>query len=394
LKRNNFYMKIAIFADTFYPHLGGVEDSIALMASSLGARGHRVDIYVPHIPTEEIDLGENVFIHRFPSLRLPISIPARLAYPTGKGWRLLRENRPDIIHTHTIASMGLESLLAARLLKLPMIGTNHSIVSEFTCYSPFAPKLLGSIGSRYDAWFYNRGEHLTAPSQTVLTEMTKHGFGKSSHPISNPIDTETFKPNFEAKEKLKEFFGLAGRPVVSFAGRFALEKRVEIILRAIALVKEEIPNVALALAGHGAEESKWRKLISELGLEDNVVFVGTLSKPELAKLFQSSDVFAIASPAETQSMVALQAMACGIPVVGVNARALPEYVSEGETGYLVPVDDYELMAERIKNLLKNPELGLQLGLAGRLVALRYSPQAICEQWEEIYQEVINKYHGQ
>ncbi|HRZ30402.1 MAG TPA: glycosyltransferase [Candidatus Paceibacterota bacterium] len=385
-------MRIAIFIDTFYPHLGGVEDTTALLASSLGARGHQVDIYVPKIPSIEIDLGENVRVHRFPSLRIPIDIPARLAIPSGRGWRLLRQHRPDIIHVHTIMSMGLESLLASKLLKIPLVGTNHSIVSEFSPYAPFAPKLLAYLASHYDSWFFNQGEILTAPSQDVITEMSKHGFSKPSCVISNQIDTETFCPSNEDKELLKESFGLAGRPLVSFAGRFALEKRVPVLLQAIALVRKEIPNVILALAGHGAEEEKWRKLIAKLEIEDNVKFVGTLNKPDLAKLFQASDVFAIASPVEAQSMVTLQAMACATPVVGVRDRALPEYVSDGETGYLVPTDDYEAMAEKIIYLLKNKELAQHLGQAGRKIAEQYSTQAICTKWEEVYQRVIDNYN--
>lgn len=142
-------MRIAIFVDSFYPVLGGMEDSTAILAKSLGEAGHEVDLFIPRfsrrnylgrgLPVGDLDLGPKVKFNHLWSLPLPYYLfAARLIIPIGRGFRLLKNNRPDLIHVQSIWGAGLEALWASRLLKIPMIGTNHSIIAEFGVYFPFA----------------------------------------------------------------------------------------------------------------------------------------------------------------------------------------------------------------------------------------------------------------
>lgn len=222
--------------------------------------------------------------------------------------------------------------------------------------------------------------------------MKKNGVKTEDDAISNIIDTKNFRPlvSQTEKEKIKKEFGLANHQVISFAGRFAIEKRVEILLQAILLVRGQFPRVVLALAGSGVQRDNWERLIRNLGLRDNVKFVGALSKPQLAKLFQASDVFAIASAIESQGMVALQAMACGLPVVGVNGQAIPEYI-DAENGFIVPVDDYQEMSKCLIKLLADPINAQKLGQVGRQKVEKYSKQNIIKEWERVYQLTLNNH---
>lgn len=392
-------MKIAIFSDTFYPNLGGLEDSTMLLAQALGRKGHLVDLYVPKFVTldfkrrglgeKEIELGPNVRIHRIFSLPLPGPIPGRLVIPIGQAYFSCKKIKPDIIHLQTMFGAGLEAVFTSYWLKIPLIGTNHSIAAEFGIYLPQIKNVFAQVVGWYDQWFYNHCDFVTAPSQIVLTVMSKYGFHKPNQPISNIIDVQTFSPVVSSVEKInkKSVFNLSDRPVISFAGRFALEKRVPFLFQALAIVKEKKPNVVLALAGHGPERALWDKEIENLKLTNNVNFVGSLSKIKLAELFQASDIFVIASAIESQSMVALQAMACGIPIVGVRGRALPEYVKDG-CGFLVPVEDYRAMADSIVEILDGTSKGAEMGQAGRLVAEKYSEQIIAQEWENVYKKAV------
>lgn len=409
LKRDG-QLKIAIFVDSFYPNLGGMETSAADLAQALGEQGHMVTVFAPKFSIKdfkqrnllarnagaggsvvEIDLGPNVEVQRLFSLPLLGGMPGRMAIPLLAGYRALKKNRPDIIHTQTIFGAGLEALVASRLLKIPLVGTNHSILSEFAIYSPVLPKVFAWLAGRYETWFYRHCRVLSAPSQAVISAMRENGFKGTTQVVSNIIDVETFKPAEAPDDGL---LGAVQRPSsgefsirpssVVFAGRFAPEKRVEILLQAIALVKKEVPEVALALAGAGPEETRWRKIIGQLKIEDNVKFVGRLNKKQLAELFQSSKVFAIASAIESQGMVALEAMACGLPVVGVNGRALPEYI-HGDNGFIVAIDDYQAMAKCLVKILKDPALAKKLGQAGRQQVEKFSKQNIIKIWEKIYE---------
>ena len=370
-----------------------------MLARALGEHNYLVDVYVPKfsrryfikhgLPNREIDLGPNVKIHRLPSLPLPMWLfDTRLTLPTLAGYRQLKKNRPDLIHTQTIWGAGLEALWSSRKLKIPLVGTNHTIIGEFGTYFPFAKKTFVKLAIWYETWYYHHCAFVTAPSRIALEAMQKNNVGCQSRIISNIIDTENFKPlnNQADKEKLKAEFGLAGRPVISFAGRFAIEKRGEILFQAISLIRGRFPRVILALAGSGIQRDNWDKEIRQLDLQNNIKFVGVLDKPRLVKLFQASDAFAIASAIESQGMVALQAMACGLPVVGVNGRALPEYVNS-QNGFIVPINDYQEMSKCLTKLLIDPVLARHLGQNGRQQVEKYSKQNIIKEWEEIYKKI-------
>lgn len=404
-------MRIAIFVDSFYPVLGGMEDATAILARSLGEAGYDVDLYVPsfsrrnytgrRLPIGDLDLGAKVKTYHLFSLPLPYYLfAARLIIPIGRGYRLLKNNRPDLIHAQSMWGAGLEALWASSWLKIPFVGTNHAIISEFGAYFPFARDFFVKLMKKYEAWFYNHCLIYSTPSMVAEQAMKENGVKRPSRVISNIIDTENFKPigakgnPWTAPKGLPlatNEFGLSDRPIVCFAGRFAIEKRVEILLQAIKLVREQKPEVVLALAGAGVQQKNWEKLIAELGIEANVKFIGSLGKPQLAKLFQASAVFAIASPVESQGMVALQAMACGLPVVGVNGRAIPEYVNE-ENGFIVAIDDYRAMADCLVKLLNDQELAQKLGEKGREKVEKYSKQNIIKEWEELYNFALNNYH--
>lgn len=394
-------MKIAIFADTFYPNLGGLEDSTATLARSLGEQGYEVDIYAPRftdqdflkrgLGNQEIDLGEKVKVYRLPSLPLPEWLfGTRLVMPCGSGYRFLKKNIPDLIHTQTIFGAGLEALWSSYFLKIPMVGTNHSIISEFGAYFPFAQNVFIKIVVFYETWFYKHCRIVTTPSQSAKQAMEQNGLKSRIEVISNIIDVKTFQPLFDEskKEEFKNIFGLGGRPVISFAGRFAIEKRVEILLRAISILQEKMPKVVLALAGSGIQRANWEKVIKNLAIEDNVKFVGSLSKAQLAKLFQASEAFAIASAIESQGMVVLQAMACAVPVVGVNGRALPEYIKNG-SGFVVPIDDFVQISEKLEIILNNHEQAKVMGQVGRQVAEQFSSERLMIEWSRIYQSVLS-----
>ena len=157
-------MKIAIFSDNFYPELGGIQDSLASLGLELGARGHKINFYVPacsvkdfavaKIPVKEINLGENVKIIRFFSLPVPSPTKqSRLVIPTGLRWRELDNFKPDLIHSHTFLGLGLEAVAAARRLKRPLIGTNHWVITEFNNYSPMARELFAKWSLNYVIWY-------------------------------------------------------------------------------------------------------------------------------------------------------------------------------------------------------------------------------------------------
>ncbi len=392
-------MRIAIFSDNFYPELSGISDSIITLARELASRGHMIDFFAPYysyenhkrakVSQEELDLGPLIKINRFFSFPFPAATgQARLVFPTGLRSFKMKKNIPDVIHSQLFFGVGLEALAAARFLKRPLIGTNHTAFSEFIRYSPFRGKWFTKASMNYVSWYYNNCAYVTAPSRSVFDEMEIYGFNKPHSVISNPIDIQMFNPHNlnEADREIKKF--KLSETTIVYAGRLAPEKNVDVLIRALALIKKEIPGVKLALAGHGVSDGILKLLARELGVQDSIIFTGTLSKPLLAALYRASKIFVIASGSETQSMTMMQAMASGLPTVGARARGLLDYINQGNGLFAEARDEHDF-AGKILQLLKNPAERRKLGKGAWEFSQKFSPKNIADRWEEIYQNALN-----
>jgi 1,2-diacylglycerol 3-alpha-glucosyltransferase len=394
-------MRIAIFSDNFYPELSGISDSIIALARELAKKGHYVDFYVPYykkedfeaasVPSKEIDLGDHIQVTRFFSFPYKTGTGhGRFVIPTGLRALTVFKFHPDVIHTQLFFGVGFEAIIAARLLVKPVIGTNHTALKEYLNYSFIQQEWFKTGLLKYVNWYYERCELVTAPSQSVFDEMVSLGFKNvKSRVVSNPIDTVLFHPLSDRKA-LKKKFGFNDTTIIH-AGRLAEERSPEVLVQALPYVKKEVPGAMLAFAGSGSSMNILKDLAKTLHVEDSVKFLGFISKPDLNEAYNASEVFAITSTSDTQSLVMMQAMAAGIPVVGVKARALPEYVNAGN-GFIVPPNDPEKLAEKIAYILKNPTEGQKLGKGARQYSLQFSEPSIADTWEEIYKSVIKSYN--
>lgn len=393
-------MRIALFSDNFYPELSGISDSIISLATELAKRGHVIRFYAPkysaaefaksNLPAREIDLGPQVSVTRFVSTYYGSgSGQGRMVLPYFFRWLQVVPFKPDVIHTQTFFGCGMEAMIAGWALRVPIVGTNHTAIKNFLIYSPIKTKWMDTGIIKYVNWYYERCEIVTAPSQSVFTEMDESGFKKKGMPLSNPIETEIFKP-LRNRTALRKKFGL-GEHAIIHAGRLAKERSIDIMIRALPLVRRAIPDAELVFSGRGADEPEFRRLATELGVADSVKFLGFLDQATLVEAYNAGKVFAITSTSDTQSMVMMQAMACGLPVVGVNARALPEYINR-DNGFVVEPENPEALAKQLIAILKNPALEKKLGEGGRKTALQFSPEKIADRWEQIYREAIEN-HG-
>lgn len=390
-------MRIAIYSDNFYPEMSGISDSIITIGKSLVARGHEVNFYVPFYAKKdfetsklkhtELDLGSRIRIIRLFSLPYP---PAptnqgRMVLPILSSYRHIRKFDPDVIYTQLFFGAGLEALMVSRLLKKPLIGTSHTPIAEFLAYAPVQWGWIKRLGFWYVNWYYGKCTLTTAPSQGILTEMQATGFHGETLALSNPVELAHFQPvSGERKAELKKKFHFSGETVL-YTGRIAEEKHIDVIIRAIAKVKESIPDISLAITGHGSHETALQLLVKELGLEQQVHFLGYLDEASFTEVYQAADMFAVMSTAETQCLSMMHAMATGIPVLGADARALPEYIRE-DNGFVIPVGDAGALAEKITFLCTHPLERDRLGRGGYQYVKNFSVAHIVDEWEGIFQE--------
>jgi len=390
-------MRIAIFSDNFFPEISGISDSIILIAEGLAKLGHKVDFYVPAyskknykkvgLEKKEINLGENIKIYRFFSFPFASGTgQARLVIPSF--WRFLKikKNLPDIIYTELPFGVGLEALTASKILKIPLVGTNHTAITEFIKKFPLKSRYLENLSLKFMSWYYNRCDYVTTPAKFIYEEMKTHGFKRPHEVISNAIDLNIFTTLNQAKIKIiKEKYNFNNHTLI-YAGRLAKEKSVDIVFRALSLAKKKIPDITLALAGHGSDEQNLKKLAKELKIENNVRFLGTLDKNELNLALNASDIFVTASTSEVQPMTILQAYACSIPAIGVNINTMPEIIN-GQNGLLSTPGDYTEMSEKIIDLLENKEKRNKMGKYALDFVKNYSVEYISKEWEAIFNKI-------
>ncbi len=394
-------LRIAVFTDNFYPELSGISDSIMTTCQQFGNLGHHVIIFAPKatknefnvakIPQNEVDLGKNVEIKRLPSLPFPGSPTrqSRIAIPLFfRNAILLKKIQPHVIHIHLMFGAGLEGIMIAKALNIPLIGTNHTPITEFTPYL-LKSKIVNMLGQKYVSWLYNQCRFISAPSQSIITEMKDHGFNRSSQVISNPIKTNQFAlPSTEQKNSAKKKFGLSEKTII-YTGRLAREKHIDILINAVAEIRKSIPEINLIITGVGDNENNLREQVKNLHLDNNIKFFGYLDLKSLIELHYAAEMFAIASTAEAQCISMLQAMAAGLPVVAARARGLPEYINP-EIGLLAEPFNINDFTKQILILFQNKKKLITMGKAAHLFAQKYSVEKIAKMWEKIYQKEIKQ----
>ena len=375
-------MKIALTTDSFVEGHGGVSTAVNTLAQNLRQRGHQVMIYTAADPSHKnIDLDvvglRALRYERFPGGRIPMA-PISLVQE-------LIDFKPDIIHNHSMSAMGIQALSASRLLGLPIIGTCHVFLAGFLQYAPISLEgvpLTKDIAWRYTTVFFNRFSQVTTPSEVMRSELLKHGLRVPIAAISNGVDTNLFCPSSQEQENTQ-------RPLrLLHMGRLGYEKGVDQVLRAFALLVGDFPQARLQIVGTGPDEEMLKSLSRDLNIDDCVTFTGFVAHQDLPALCQKADLFVTASTIETQGLVVLEAMSAGLPIVGVDALALPNLIHNEVNGFLVPPGDEFALSQAVARLLSSPDLRQEMGAASRRLALEHSPSLITQAYENLYQQAI------
>jgi len=396
-------MKIAIFSDNFYPEISGISDSVLMLGGELSKLGHEVhffgakysrkDYEKANLPCGELDLGEKIKFHRFWSLPM-IGSPtgqSRVVIPFGLRVLKYKKEKFDVIYTQSPYGMGTEALFMSRLLRIPLIGTNHTTITEYTRYLPLNNKFFDFLALNFVSWYYNRCKFVTSPYVGILDEMKKYGFKRESMELSNPIDLKNFFPVSEQEKKeLKNKFNFTDKTIL-YAGKIAPEKQVDVIIKAMTEIIKNIPDAMLAITGFGIAESDFKKLAQNLGVGDKVKFFGRVDDQTHAQTYKACELFVVMSTAETQCISMMKAMASGIPVLGADAWALPGYIGRDEkVGFVIPVGDDKKLAEKITFLLGNKEKAREMGKNGIEYVKQFSASSVAKQWEAIFSQYLNK----
>ncbi len=383
-------MRIIIAGQTYYPGNNGQAVFTIRLAEGLAKLGHSVAMVVP---AEELRTRRTVI-----NGVLVLSIAAlhlkKLhdnAYfspaPMGAIKKLFSDFRPDIVHLQDHYPLSRMTFQVAKKKRVPVMGTNHFLPENVMPYLPIPQKLYGT--TKWLLWYsvlslYNKLDFVTTPTATAASIIRGQSLRTPVKPVSCGVDVHRFQPHSAAdRAEMRRKYGLSpDKTIVFYVGRIDAEKRLSIIIRALAQLNR--PDVQVAIAGKGEHRPALETLASKLGLSGRVIFTGFIPDDDLPALINSIDIFAMPSEAELQSIATLEAMASGKPVIAANARALPELVATGENGYLFTPGDVTDAVRGLQYLLAHrSEWGI-MGVASREKAQPHGLENTLRRYETLY----------
>ncbi len=392
-------MRVSIFTDSFLPYISGVTTCVLNQANEFHRRGHAVQIHRPRPPrsanglqgltdgVEVRNLPLSLPVCRFPQLRLalPLLLPTLFR---------LRRFRPDVIHTHTEWGCGIESFMVSRLLKTPLVATLHTFYADpgYLQHLPFS-RVSGAHRAlwAYLMAFYNKCNAVITPSHNALDELTRRGLRPPSFLIENGIHAPQLRdPAFLLRRRRE--LGLTGGPHFIYVGRISQEKSLDIVARAFARAAPSIPESRLILVGDGPGKPDLARLVASLGIGSRVTDLGMIPHDRLIdeNIPLLGDVFVTASKTENHPVSLLEGLAFGLPVIGPDARGIPELIRHEVNGLIFPADDIESLAAHMLLLAANPTLRRQLGEGALKGGSRYLMHRAGDRLEEAYDAVLGR----
>jgi L-malate glycosyltransferase len=372
-------MRIGI---TCYPTFGGSGAVATELGLALARRGHEIHVISYATPFRLPGFAENVYFHSvdmsgaYPLLEY---FPYSLALAVKQHEVALREQL-DILHVHYAVPHATAGFLAREMIKddhpLKVVTTLHG--TDIT--------LVGQDKSFFTVTKFSieQSDAVTAVSQ-FLKEETLRAFGCSQcsiEVIPNFVNLDEYTPSGACAHL--DALAPTGTKVITHISNFRKLKRVPDIVRIFSKIQREVPSV-LVLVGDGPERVKAEDLVAELGLGSHVRFLGQLNM--VADVLRASDLFIMASTSESFGLGALEAMACGVPVVASKVGGLPEVVVDGVSGTLVPKDDLDAFAAASLELLTDEKKWRTARDGAVARAQDFATDKIVPLYESLYERV-------
>lgn len=362
-----------------HPTVGGSGALAAELGKALGRRGHEVHFIVSDIPFRLGAFDPHVQVHEVDVVSYPVwRTPTDLALAAWMA-RVMEQHRIDVLHVHYALPFAVCAFLARQMAprrRVPVVTTLHG--TDVT--------LLSQDRTLFDLVRFGllHSDAVTAVSRSLAAQTeARFGLERPIHCIHNFVDPHVFRP--AERPDLRRALAPNGEPILLHVSNFRPVKRVADVLRVFARVRTKVA-ARLVLVGEGPDAWEARQLTETLGIAPHVVFLG--KQDDVVPLYQVADLFLLPSQQESFGLAALEAMACGVPVIASDAGGIPEVVRDGETGFLRPVGDVEGMAEAAVRVLSDDALHQRL--SRQAVARARSAFSMADkvkEYERLYQSL-------
>lgn len=374
-------MKIVQTPVRFYPFIGGVENYVYYLSKELVRRGHQIEVICANEPQSiNIDNIEGIKVKRLSYLGRIANTNITPQLPL-----ILSQEDYDIIHTHIPTPWSADwSAVLSKIKNKPLVITYHN-------------DIIGEGIVDYIARFYNSTFLKLLLKRADKIIITQPSYLKSSNylrdyqdkieVIPNGVDVDKFQPRKTFNDDYTIFF-------LSLLDEFHRYKGLDYLLKSLQIVKKEIPNFKLVVGGKGVLVDYYKKMAASMGLVDNVEFTGFISDDEIVGYYNQANVFVLPSTSSLQEgfgIVALEALACQIPVITTDIVGVAEDLVAVNGGLVVPPKDVVKLAEAIIIIFKDRELQKEMGKRGRkLVMEKYTWKSVASKMEKLYKIICSK----
>ncbi|WP_339607924.1 N-acetyl-alpha-D-glucosaminyl L-malate synthase BshA [uncultured Roseivirga sp.] len=370
-----------------YPTFGGSGVVATELGIGLAKKGYKIHFITYSQPTRLDFFNENLFYHEvnirsYPLFKFP---PYELALAS-KMVDVVKYEKLDVLHVHYAIPHASAAVLAKQILKdqgieIPVIttlhGTDITLVGKDPSYEPVV------------TYSINQSDGVTSVSEDLKKDTYKHfNIRREIEVIPNFIDLEKFKK--QRKEHFKTAICPNGEKLIVHTSNFRKVKRIDDVVKVFHKIQEQIP-ARLLLVGDGPERSHIESLCRELGIYEEVRFLGKLEAVQ--EVLSVADLFLMPSEKESFGLSALEAMACEVPLVTSNAGGIPELNQHGVTGFVSPIGDVEDMTKNALHILNDENLGTFKTNALKR-AQDFDITNILPQYEAYYEKVVAEMKAQ
>lgn len=378
-------MKIVFFTDTYKPQINGVVRAISDSEEILRRKGHDVFVVCPRV--KDYKFPKHVFSCR--SFDFKPYPEYKAAVPSRKLIKWIKKIKPDVIHVHTPASIGIMGLAIAKFLSIPVVATYHTLIDEyFKLYfisknlrkGLISDLLISKLVGKYTRIFYNKFDCVIAPSSAIKKILLDYNIRVPIHVIPSGVDTRKFSPTRKKnnKEEIR----------ILWVGRLGKEKSIDVLLRAFKNVSKRFPKSKLMLIGDGPDRERLENIANKLKI--NAYFLGYVSEDYLKKAYRNAYLFVSPSTTETQGLSVLEAMSSSCPVIVSDSLGFKDFVKHGFNGLLFNPKNSRDLEKKMILAIENKSLREMLARNARKYALKLSKENQVDKIISIYEEASKK----
>lgn len=389
-------MRIAIFSDTYTPDINGVATSTKILKDELINHGHEVLVVTSELPSEsdyEDDPNDNI-------LRVPgLEIQALYGYRacniySFKGMKEIKSMNIEVIHVQTEFGIGIFGRIVGEALNIPVVYTYHTMWADYSHYvnpinSTAIDGLIKKAITRISKFYGDKSAELIVPSIKTKEALEKYGLHKNMHIIPTGLELDKFDPkNKDDKliNQIKEKYGIKDQFIVTFLGRIAKEKSIDVLIDAMKEIVKENDNILCLIVGGGPYLDELKELVKDDQTEKYIIFTGPKLSQEVPSYYHLSNVFVSASVTETQGLTYIEAMASGIPAVARYDQNLENVIIDGVNGYFFK-ETNELVSILLN--MMNSDCS-KMAREAYLHAMKFSSEVFYEKVIDVYKLAIKQ----